>query len=505
MPRRKSIIAPERLARIKARGGKVSAKLATVRNHKRRFDRRKRMSTAIATVREGRYGFDDEQVNVIRSQVAPGATDAELSLFLMYCQRTGLDPFSRQIYLSERKSKDDRGNWVVKRMPETTIDGFRVCAERSGGYEGQLGPFWCGENGQWSDVWLFTDPPLAAKVGILRRGFREPLWAVAMYDEYCQRKSDGQPNSMWRKMPANQLAKCAESLGLRKAFPRELSGVYSREEMPEEVEPQGSREAQKEALDRELAKFQPKQLEAPTPITPEQLADVEPEPEPSGIAGYEQRETAKTVEAETIVKESAKAAPLRKRGSISFKALESIGTIKKELGRWSGNDAIYYAVLEQAGVAHADEVKNDAAGRTLYKVLAARLNSLKVEKEARQALMVAQDVLGRESFEAVCRPFVAPSDVDGGFIEPALLLPGDDWTELVGALKSAVDARQAKPEVHGIRILRLKDLRDQAGGDAFWKVLGVHACDTLELAAQSAEYDGIVQGLVSAINAKERA
>lgn len=290
-------------------------------------------------------------------------------------------------------------------------------------------------------------------------------------------------------------------------------GMLDETETESIPEARGSREAQKEALDRELAKF-PKQLEAPTPITPEQLADVEPVEydtsecdEHTGsreVRAYEQRETAKTAEAETIVKESAKAAPLRKRGSISFKALESIGAVKKELRQWSGDDAIYYAVLEQAGVAHADEVKNDAAGRTLYKVLAARLNSLKVEKEARQTLLVAQDVLGRESFEAVCRPFVAPSD-DGGFIEPALLLPGDDWTKLVGALKSAVDAKQAKPEVHGIRILRLKDLRDQAGGDAFWKVLGTNACDTLELAAQSAEYDAIVQGLVSVINAKERA
>ena len=162
-----------------------------------------------------------EQTQLISTTIAPGCSPDELKLFAYACQRTGLDPFSRQIYAIKRGGK---------MTISSGIDGLRSIAERTGQLDGSSS-YWCGEDGVWVDVWLSSKPPAAAKTILHRKGASHPFTACARFADY----NAGQ--GLWSKMPAAMIAKCSEALALRKAFPADLSGVYSTDEMDQAVEP----------------------------------------------------------------------------------------------------------------------------------------------------------------------------------------------------------------------------------------------------------------------------
>jgi phage recombination protein Bet len=178
--------------------------------------------------------MNQSQWELVKRTYCSGASDDEFLLYMNECKRSGLMP-GKQIHAVFRwDGKDQRKVMKV----QVGIDGYRLIAERSGKYQGQIGPYWCGKDGDWRDVWLEDSLPMACKVGVIRAGFSEPIWGVAKFSNYAQTNQNGSLSAMWAKMPDLMIAKCAEALALRKAFPEDLSGLYTQEEMQQEYRPE---------------------------------------------------------------------------------------------------------------------------------------------------------------------------------------------------------------------------------------------------------------------------
>ena len=211
-------------------------------------------------------GLSQEQVQLLKDTVCKEATDDELKLFLYQCEQRKLDPFAKQIHAVKRWDSNLE-RYVM--AYQTGIDAYRLIAQRTGFYQGQVSPMWCGKDGIWKDVWLEETPPAAARVGVLRKGNPDPIWGVALWREYVQKTRQGQPVKMWMTMPAGQLAKCAEALALRKAFPEDLAGLHTEEEMNQADNPPALTKAEDITAAMEQSKVEDPAIEvASRPVEP---------------------------------------------------------------------------------------------------------------------------------------------------------------------------------------------------------------------------------------------
>ena len=177
--------------------------------------------------------FTPAQIDLIKRTIAVGCTDDELELFVQVCRTKRLDPFSRQIYAIKRwDSKQKREVMAI----QIGIDGYRIESERTGLYIGMDPIEWCDAKGNWTEVWMGDGPPFAARARVWRKGFDRPVPAVARFSSYCAYGKDGKPMANWRTMPEVMIAKCAEALARRIAFPKELGGTTIPEELDHDHE-----------------------------------------------------------------------------------------------------------------------------------------------------------------------------------------------------------------------------------------------------------------------------
>lgn len=177
-------------------------------------------ATSELAIQPGQTGFTTKQVAALRQLGVEKVNESDLAVFFHQCVRTGLDPFAKQVYLVGRW--DGRAQ-TTKYTIQTGIDGYRLIADRTGAYAGSDESWVEGPNGLPTSATVTVYKAIAGNV----RGFT----ATAHWSEYCQTTKDGRPMGLWAKMPHRMLAKCAEALALRKAFPQDLAGVYTSEEM----------------------------------------------------------------------------------------------------------------------------------------------------------------------------------------------------------------------------------------------------------------------------------
>ncbi len=166
-----------------------------------------------------------EQVALVKQTVAKDCTDDQLALFLYTCKKTGLDPLIRQIHAVVRKT--NRGPVMAI---QTGIDGLRLVADRTNNYAGSDEPVYEKDS---------NGLPVKATVTVWKivQGMRVAFTASALFDEFNPGGSGG---FMWSGKPFLMLGKCAEAQALRKAFPADMDGLYSKEELdkPETGEPE---------------------------------------------------------------------------------------------------------------------------------------------------------------------------------------------------------------------------------------------------------------------------
>ena len=243
--------------------------------------------------------LSEEEIALLKRTVLSKFPEDEQMTFIRICERTKLDPFSKQIHATKRYTKvtDSKGETkkVPTLVPVTGIMGLTAVAERTGNYDG-CEIKWAGPDGAWRDEWLAQDPPEAAKCTVYHKQRKHPEVAIARWKAFVGTVYDYDTKTwvvseFWDKMDDYMLSKCAKAAALRGAFPDPLSNVYIREELEshltdseadldaaEAAVRKGIEEASKAA--QEEVKVKPKKAQAPVEAPPEPKPTVVPPPLP---------------------------------------------------------------------------------------------------------------------------------------------------------------------------------------------------------------------------------
>ena len=225
--------------------------------------------------------LSEEEVGILKRTTLAKYPEDEQLTFIRICQRTRLDPFTKQIHPTKRfqkvKQADGKMVKVPTLVPVTGIMGLCAVAERTGNYDGSE-IHWAGNDGIWKEEWLEADPPAAARCRVYHKHRSRPEVAIARWEGFVGQFWNDEAKvwevtDFWAKMPDYMLAKCAKAAALRGAFPDQLSNVYIREELESHLtDSEADLDLQEEAMKMHLEEAS----KAAAQVPPKQKVETEP-------------------------------------------------------------------------------------------------------------------------------------------------------------------------------------------------------------------------------------
>lgn len=176
-------------------------------------------------------GISKEQWRTLTKSLYPGADPSSVLMVLDYCQARKLDPLKKPCHIVPMRVKDARtGDYAWRDVVMPGVYELRTTAMRTGLYLGHSKPEYGPEI-----THAGVTAPEYCEMEIYR--WHEPskskiAFPVRVYFRECVGTDNkGNANQRWQKAPIQMMTKCTEAAGIREAFPDEVGGEMSAEEM----------------------------------------------------------------------------------------------------------------------------------------------------------------------------------------------------------------------------------------------------------------------------------
>jgi phage recombination protein Bet len=369
--------------------------------------------------------------------------EKEVDQFLLECRIYDLEPLAGQIYAV----------WENGTMHAVaTIDGMRLLAERTELYDGQSDPEWCDAEGNWTDYWSGEDTPIAARVRVHRKGTKVPTTGTANWHDFAP-QGDAGADSLWNKVggkPSHMLSIRAEALALRKAFPSQLSGLYTAEELGISLAAIGGEESGGSAA---VAVDVPAAPGAPPPPSPPPPAAATPPPAPAAAAPPPAAPEGPGAEAPSVIVDAAEGQPSGAPARPAAKRTLAEALVSGEFERLRGE--LTEALFDQMPDRLTDEQAAELA-TTLAEAEGAGITEVELERRCKVALKEGKgnvEARSRELLEWISERLQKAEAEAEAAAERAAVLPEAATAEASGPevpseTPSLLDADPGPEEAH---------------------------------------------------------